>query len=52
VTDPLTRPDADYCLVCGRHYTEPCDDGCDCESCQRMEQERDKLIRLELELWG
>jgi hypothetical protein len=40
--------DPDYCSVCGRHYTEPCEDGCDCESCQRMEQERDRLIEIEM----
>lgn len=43
MTDPVyytgsdtreAQPDPDYCPWCKRHYSEPCEDGCGCESCK------------------
>jgi hypothetical protein len=43
-----TRPDPDVCPSCKVHYTQPCEDGCDCESC-RYHAHIAALVRLDID---
>jgi hypothetical protein len=43
-----TRPDPDVCPSCKVHYTQPCEDGCTCESC-RYHAHIAALVRLDID---
>ena len=49
MSDPIADgPWDDYCPSCHAHYLDPCEDGCECESCIKARGDELRLKVLDV----